>query len=75
LAGVRRARILAIPIIISSMFIWLMMSTSLAGVHPPMIARTSSRRTLMSTIIRAISRDGVLIARSAISRSIACRAM
>ena len=35
LAGVRRTRILASPIIISSTFMWRMMSHSLAGVQPP----------------------------------------
>ena len=51
------------------------MSTSLAGVQPPTIASTAARGTLMSTIIRAMSSEGVPIARSATARSIACRAM
>ena len=74
-AGVRRARIFCIPIMISTMFIVLATSSSFAGVKPLVTAMTSLREVFGSTSIRAISTAGNAIESSVVSMSIAWSAM
>ena len=68
LAGVRRTRIFASPIIISKTFMWRIISQSLAGVQPSTSRRTVRWVMLMSTNMRAICIAGVAIASSATAR-------
>jgi hypothetical protein len=69
LLGVRRARILAIAICISTGVSSAMTLASLAGVVPPISRTTSARDTLMSTVIRASAWSSSAIASTATSRS------
>ena len=69
LLGVRRARILAIAICISTGDISAITRASLAGVVPPISRTTSARGTLMSTAIRASVTSSRAIASSATARS------
>ena len=70
LLGVRRARILAIAICISTGDISAITLASLAGVVPPISRTTSARGTLTSTAIRANAASSSAIASSATARSI-----
>lgn len=74
-AGVRRARIFWMPIMISTMLRFLATSSSLAGVSPPVTAITSSRVTRGSTSMRAISTAGRAIDCSVVATSMAWSAM
>ena len=70
-----RARILVMPIMISTMFSLPTTSVSLAGVRDRVMSRISSRETLMSTILRAISRESMAMAFSALPGRMAWSAM
>ncbi len=74
-AGIRRARILDMPIMISTIVIFPTTSVSFAGVMERVISRISLRETLMSTILRAISRESSAMAFSAFSRRMAWSAI